>query len=60
MRPVARSRQTTSPKAFFGIIMPLGDSSDERVKLAVVQKQMYARTVLQDNSESALAETRQG
>jgi hypothetical protein len=60
MRPVARSRQTTSPKAFFGIIMPLGDISDERVKLAVVQKQMYARTVLQDNSESALAETRQG
>ena len=37
MRPVARSRQTTSPKAFFGIIMPLGDSSVERVKLAVVQ-----------------------
>jgi hypothetical protein len=60
MRPVATSRQTTSPKAFFGIIMALGDGSVGRVELAVVQKQTYARTLLQDDSRSALAEVRQG
>lgn len=38
MRPVAKSRQNTSPKALFGIIMPLGDSSVEGVELAVGSK----------------------